>query len=352
MPTPRKAETLHDPDATKSKKRRARGRPALKPSKSFEQQIHRVYEFLEGSGVQVTWDDHVPDPDNLSQPRQIDITIKRDGKLTLVECRHHRSRQNVKWIEEMMGRRVSLKADSAIAVSSSGFTPGALSKAKKHGIVTRDLRELTEREIREWGRRIALTLYFYEYSELELSLYLECGTIPKLDMVALQSEIATHAFTQSLFNAAAQQLGTINPLKPENSGQTVEFNLLIERAGFRLCGQLVHQVRLQGKAVLIAQDFVSPAVVAYGNPDDDPAQREIKVENFSLGRTSIIHDAERISIFLDVSQVEGGPCWQFRFFRVTGNDEIEHESLELVGVERLLAVKACKMKVNVLRNQA
>ena len=95
------------------------------------------------------WDDHIPDPDNLSQPRQIDITIKRDGKLTLVECRHHRSRQNVKWIEEeRLGRRVSLKADSAIAVSSSGFTSGALTKAKKHGIVTRDLRKLTEQEIR------------------------------------------------------------------------------------------------------------------------------------------------------------------------------------------------------------
>jgi hypothetical protein len=324
----------------------------VKPSKSFEQQIHRVYEFLEGSGVQVTCDDHIPDPDNPSQPRQIDITIKRDGKLTLVECRHHRSRQNVKWIEEMMGRRVSLKADSAIAVSSSGFTSGALNKAKKHGIVTRDLRELTEREIRGWGRRIALTLYFYKYSELELSLYLECRSIPKLDMVVFQSEIAAHAVTQSLFNAAAQQLGTMNPLKVENAGRTVEFNLLIELPGFRLCGQLVRQVRFRGKAALIAQDVVSPAVLAYGNPDDDPAQREIKVENFSLGRTSVIHDAERISIFLDVSQVEVGPCWQFRFFRVTGNDEVEHESLELVGVERLLAVKACKMNVNVLCNQA
>ena len=97
---------------------------------------------------------------------------------------------------------------------------------------------------------------------------------------------------------------------------------------------------------------VSPAVLAYGNPDDDPVQREIRVENFSLGRTSIIQDAERISIFVDVSQVEVGPCWQFRFFRVTGNEDVEYESLELVGVEQLLAVKACKMKVNVLHNQA
>jgi hypothetical protein len=150
----------------------------------------------------------------------------------------------------MMRRRVSLKADSGIAVSSSGFTSGALKKAKRHGMITRDLRELTVRKIQEWGRQIALTLYFYEYSELELSLYLECGSIPKLDMVVLQSEIVAHAVLQSLFNAAAQQLGRMNPLKAENAAQTVEFNLLLELAGFRLCGQLEGQVRFRGRGVL------------------------------------------------------------------------------------------------------
>jgi hypothetical protein len=322
----------------------------VKPSRLFEQRIHRVYEFLEGSGVEVTWDDHIRDPDNPDQPRQIDITIKRDGKLTLVECRHHRARQNVKWIEEMMGRRVSLKADAVIAVSSSGFTAGALTKAKNHGVITRDLRGLTEREILAWGRQIALTLYFYVYSELELTLYWECESVPEPD--ALQEEIATHPAMQSLFNAAAQQLGTMNPLEPKNAGRTVEFNLLIELAEIRLGGQVLRQVRFCGKATLISQGVLSPAVVAYGNPADDPATREIKLENFSLGQTSIIHDAKRISIFLDVSQLEVGGCWQFRFFRVTGNNEVEHESLELVGVDRLLAVKVCKMKVNVLRTQS
>jgi hypothetical protein len=39
----------------------------------------------------------------------------------MVECRQHQSPQDVQWIEELIGRRVSLPADSAIAVSSSGF---------------------------------------------------------------------------------------------------------------------------------------------------------------------------------------------------------------------------------------
>jgi hypothetical protein len=60
--------------------------PTMKASKAFEQQIHRILELLEGSGAEVTWDDHIPDPDNPSRLRQIDITIRRDGKLTLVAC--------------------------------------------------------------------------------------------------------------------------------------------------------------------------------------------------------------------------------------------------------------------------
>lgn len=69
-------------------------------------------------------------------------------------------------------------------------------------------------------------------------------------MVVLQSEIVAHAVLQSLFNAAAQQLGRMNPLKAENTAQTVEFNLLLELAGFRLSGQLERQVRFRGRGVL------------------------------------------------------------------------------------------------------
>jgi hypothetical protein len=98
----------------------------------------------------VTWGDHILDLDNPSQQRQIDITIRRDGKLTLVECRHHESRQDVQWIEELMGRRASLSANTIITVSSSGFTTGALKKANRYGIIPHDFRQLTDLEVKSW----------------------------------------------------------------------------------------------------------------------------------------------------------------------------------------------------------
>ena len=127
----------------------------MKSSRKFEQQIHRIVELLETSGGQVTWNDHIPDPDNPTQPRQTDITIRRGEHLTLIECRLHKLRQNVKWIEELIGRQQSLSADAVIAVSSSGFTKGALNKAKRYRIIAHDLRNLNESEIRSWGRSVA-----------------------------------------------------------------------------------------------------------------------------------------------------------------------------------------------------
>jgi hypothetical protein len=113
------------------------------PHKKFEQQVERIHQLLEVEGSTVTWNDHIPDPDNPSRPRQIDVSIRRDGALTLIECRIHKDPQDVTWIEELMGRRTSLKADAVIAVSASGFTTTAREKAAAHGIHLRDLAALS-----------------------------------------------------------------------------------------------------------------------------------------------------------------------------------------------------------------
>lgn len=89
---------------------------------NFEKQIARIHSLLEQPGSEVTWNDRIVDPDNPSQMRQIDITVRRDSSLTLIECRLHSDPQDVQWIEELIGRRTSLKADIvsvALALSST-----------------------------------------------------------------------------------------------------------------------------------------------------------------------------------------------------------------------------------------
>jgi Restriction endonuclease len=127
-------------------------------------------KLLEGSGALVTWNDRIDDPDNPGQGRQIDVTIRRDGAQTLVECRMHRAPQDVKWIEELMGRRTSLQASGAIAVSASGFTEGARRKAQRYGIFLRELDALTETEVESWGIKLVMTVYYYQFENLRLVL--------------------------------------------------------------------------------------------------------------------------------------------------------------------------------------
>jgi hypothetical protein len=103
----------------------------MDPSKALERQIHRIHELIEGSNSEVKWNDHVPDPDTYPRMRQVDVTIREDGKLTVIECRKTRRRQDVQWIEELYGRRQSCNAETMIAVAQEGFTISAQKKAAR-----------------------------------------------------------------------------------------------------------------------------------------------------------------------------------------------------------------------------
>lgn len=154
-------------------------------SKALEQLAVRIHKLIEPSGATVTWNEHISDPDTGSS-RQIDGVIKRNGKIIHIECRDHNTPQDVMWIEELIGRRESLRADGIIAVSLSGFGQPALAKAKAKGIVTRTLSEMTDAEINSWGKSAKLVTNYFKISELEFHLtvpYAQSGLVtdgPKL----------------------------------------------------------------------------------------------------------------------------------------------------------------------------
>jgi len=93
-------------------------------------------------------------------PREIDIRItsQRDPHdRTLVECRNHKRKQDVQWIDAIDGKRRRLGFTRAVAVSKSGFTRGALLEAADRGISTMHLKEADEDAWRKW--RFGLTSF-------------------------------------------------------------------------------------------------------------------------------------------------------------------------------------------------
>jgi len=122
-------------------------------AEKFEKQIKRIHDALIQDHAAVTWNDKIPDPDNPTQLRQIDITVKRNGEITHIECRSHQVPQGSKWVEELYGRKVSLQAVAMIGVSDSGFTKGAIKKAKRLGVFLCNLGQLSTEGIESWGKK-------------------------------------------------------------------------------------------------------------------------------------------------------------------------------------------------------
>jgi hypothetical protein len=53
-------------------------RVGMDTPETLERQVHRIHELLERSHDNVTWNDHIPDPDNPSQLRQIALVPSAD----------------------------------------------------------------------------------------------------------------------------------------------------------------------------------------------------------------------------------------------------------------------------------
>jgi len=86
-------------------------------------------------------------------PREIDIRVtnkKKPQERFLIECRDHKRRQDVTWIDSLDGKSRSLGFNKVVAVSSSGFYKTAEKEAKSRGIETMHLREAEENDWKNW----------------------------------------------------------------------------------------------------------------------------------------------------------------------------------------------------------
>jgi Restriction endonuclease len=299
-------------------------------SDALERQVARIYELLERSPEAVTWDDHIPDPDNPEQLRQIDVTIRRDDKLILVECRLSRKPQNVKWIEELIGRRQSLGAEAIIAVASAGFTKGAKLKAARHGVVLRDLCELTDDDIASWGRRVCLTLYYCQYSDICFAVGFPSGSAAKVDPVSVVQELRSHEIVQSLFNAVAEQLDTLK-LLAANDTRTHAFRIKVGPEGVRLSGEPVLEIEIRGKGKLASRPISAARTLRYGSPEEPARMRGVTVEQFTLGETIIVHEEEKISMEIDLTDAQLPALSQVRFIRSSSDEELDYETFSLLN---------------------
>ncbi len=252
----------------------------------FERLIAHLHVLSECPEVKVSTNVRVSDPDNPGQSREIDVVIQRDGLTTYVECRLRKGKQDVKWIEELIGRRTSLRVDRVLGVSASGFTEGAIRKARAYGIAIRDLRTLSRSEVLKWGKRSAISIKWLHMEPLSICLLLNPEEAYRVTyhqvFAALRSPDTLYAILERIKHALPEDRLII--------GETVSFHdfinvevaagsCLIRRAEVMLTSWLSEEL----------VDFVS--VRAYGDAIQHLDERDVQLGDaprlgITLGRAA------------------------------------------------------------------
>ena len=299
-------------------------------SDKFEQQIKRIHDLTEQPGSEITWNDRIADPDNPKQSRQIDISINRDGVLTHIECRLHKNRQDVKWIEELIGRRISLQADALIAVSASGFTKGAIKKAKTYGIILRDILSLTESEIRAWGKKTQVSVTFFKYEHVKIVFIFDESLKNKISLSHIEDSFTENAVDfLSLFDHIDSGVKKANPdLLP------CYLDIGLSSKDLRINGQPIKQIKFSGNFQEIKQNFETPSVVAYDTPKNNALERNVYVEQVELGQFEIMQSADIVSMVIDLSLLKTPENCHFHSVNCLFTREVTMDSFYLIGLPK------------------
>lgn len=122
-------------------------------SNAFQKTILFIHQQLENSDAVVT-ESYLLEEINIKVKvkREIDILIEKviNGvtRRIAIECRDRSAKDDIIWIDGLMGKFQNLNVDKVIAVSSSGFSKNAKLKAESNNI---ELRTINEIESMDWN---------------------------------------------------------------------------------------------------------------------------------------------------------------------------------------------------------
>lgn len=296
-------------------------------STAFEQRVERIHRLLEGEDAVVTWDDKIPDPDNPNQPRQIDVTIRRPASFTIVECRIHKEPQDVTWIEELIGRRASLRADMVIAVSNSGFTEGAESKAAQFGIILRDFSTLTQEEIRNWGRQRKVQLNFFEFTNNVMTFKL--ASAPSLP-ISFTDRLGRPVNWRGMFEPVMRKLEDDKQFS--QVGAIAHCDLEFDAPIF-VSGSKATKIKLACNVRKITREVSLSSVVAYADTLSNNQMPQALVGSLDLGTSEIVEAADRVIIVVDLSQIEIPTSCLFHTILYDFGRGIKMRGAKFIGVQ-------------------
>ncbi|MEZ4920896.1 MAG: restriction endonuclease [Saprospiraceae bacterium] len=170
-----------------------------KKSNAFQKAIHFIHDELKETDMHVTESAILEESDvDLLIPREIDVLIEKvengETRKIAIECRDRSKKDDIMWIDGLIGKYLHLDVDRVIAVSSSGFSKAAKVKAKKVNIELRSIKEIDKQNRKQQFANIGMVDWQLEYSVLSILGQSKMGTSIELfadDKIIFESEEGT-----------------------------------------------------------------------------------------------------------------------------------------------------------------
>lgn len=110
-----------------------------KRTNDFQQLVKRIESCFHGTNALVKESEMIRDYIT-DENTEVDVLVTFDlgnrQYRTAIECRDHKRRQGPSWIRDLAGKRENCRLDRMVAVSTSGFTKGAIRQAVDSNIET------------------------------------------------------------------------------------------------------------------------------------------------------------------------------------------------------------------------
>lgn len=150
-----------------------------KQTNAFQKLIHHIHSKTENTDAKVTESAFLIEK-NIAEPiaREIDVLIEKEvnGKIAkiAIECRDRFDKDDITWIDSLVGKYKNLDAHKVIAVSNSGFSRAAILKAKANGIELKTIDETLQINFGEEFHKLGLIFisHIFELKTVTISFNL------------------------------------------------------------------------------------------------------------------------------------------------------------------------------------
>lgn len=308
--------------------------------------LEKLHKVIDDDAIKIESPFYVKDIDTGEQ-RELDVgIIKTDpnGKIRLIglDCRDRGATQDVRWVEELITKKISVGADVYYVVTSSKFTKPAQLKALKRGVILRRIDELPPEEIAEKFNDQYIEAHFVE-TDIEAT-NLECkGTIqtdrPVETLRIFSNKTGKYYSFGDMINEDSFKPMAEIDRKCHTHGEiiTKTYKMLPENKYIevpsKIIGEVPKKVRIHSYIMeLTVKKFVEKvplsALKEYRENQDDTLLGEI-IEYGDLNKVSIDKQKQLAKFFINVSHMP-----KRRFFTRMKFSPTESYSLSEISLKR------------------